>query len=345
MRPGETAPIAGYDRHLRRLRPSARVRTTREPRVASRSAGRPRRAVGDAVETPVLRARTCRPPRRHPTFGSRSSTSRSATSIERRHGGRAHLLEAAGDADLARPGDDGAGRHRLAQRPAAARRRRPRARRRGAAAGCGLMSAGHARRGGLRAGRAALLPRACRRRSPCSPTRCSTTRRSKRGRGRLSASCAAWSARTSRSTIPTPRWPRPAVLVRERLVAGDSDARCSTTSSSATASSCAGSGFFISADGYVVTNNHVVDKADRGPPSCSMTAPTLEAKVVGVDPKTDLALLKIDGGPRPSLRQVRRDQAPRRRLGRRRRQPVRPRRHRDRRHRLGPRPRHRRRPL
>jgi serine protease Do len=60
-----------------------------------------------------------------------------------------------------------------------------------------------------------------------------------------------------------------------------------------------GSGFIISADGYVVTNNHVVDKAK----SVQVTlddARTLDAKVVGRDPKTDLALLKItEGGNYP----------------------------------------------
>jgi serine protease Do len=57
-----------------------------------------------------------------------------------------------------------------------------------------------------------------------------------------------------------------------------------------------GSGFFISADGYVVTNNHVVDKAK----TVSITTDdgkAYSAKVVGTDPKTDLALLKIDNGP------------------------------------------------
>lgn len=53
-----------------------------------------------------------------------------------------------------------------------------------------------------------------------------------------------------------------------------------------------GSGFIISADGYVVTNNHVVDDAD----SISVTLPDkteLDAEVVGTDPQTDLALLKV----------------------------------------------------
>ena len=55
-----------------------------------------------------------------------------------------------------------------------------------------------------------------------------------------------------------------------------------------------GSGFFISADGYAVTNNHVVErgqtveiKTDDGK--------TYTAKVIGTDPRTDIALLKAEG--------------------------------------------------
>ena len=62
-----------------------------------------------------------------------------------------------------------------------------------------------------------------------------------------------------------------------------------------------GSGFFISSDGYIVTNNHVVEGAikvevvrDNGD--------ILEAKIVGTDPGIDLALLKVDGGgPFPAV--------------------------------------------
>jgi serine protease Do len=55
-----------------------------------------------------------------------------------------------------------------------------------------------------------------------------------------------------------------------------------------------GSGFFISADGYAVTNNHVVD----GAKSVQVTTDDgaiYSAKVVGTDPTTDLALVKVDG--------------------------------------------------
>ncbi|MBF9195209.1 S1C family serine protease [Microvirga terrestris] len=56
-----------------------------------------------------------------------------------------------------------------------------------------------------------------------------------------------------------------------------------------------GSGFFISADGYVVTNNHVVDKGSEVTVTMD-NGKELSAKVIGTDPKTDLALLKVDGG-------------------------------------------------
>jgi serine protease Do len=56
-----------------------------------------------------------------------------------------------------------------------------------------------------------------------------------------------------------------------------------------------GSGFFITSDGYAVTNNHVVErgqtveiKTDNGK--------TYKAKVIGTDPRTDIALLKAEGG-------------------------------------------------
>jgi serine protease Do len=55
-----------------------------------------------------------------------------------------------------------------------------------------------------------------------------------------------------------------------------------------------GSGFFISADGYAVTNNHVVDRANN----VQITADdgrTYQARVIGTDPRTDLALIKVDG--------------------------------------------------
>ena len=55
-----------------------------------------------------------------------------------------------------------------------------------------------------------------------------------------------------------------------------------------------GSGFIISSDGYVVTNNHVVEKADEIQVVLKGGDETYPAEVVGRDPETDLALLKID---------------------------------------------------
>jgi serine protease Do len=55
-----------------------------------------------------------------------------------------------------------------------------------------------------------------------------------------------------------------------------------------------GSGFFITADGYAVTNNHVVDKAKTVEVTTD-DGKTYDAKVVGADPRTDLALIKVDG--------------------------------------------------
>jgi serine protease Do len=60
-----------------------------------------------------------------------------------------------------------------------------------------------------------------------------------------------------------------------------------------------GSGFFVSQDGYVVTNNHVVQNAVEVQ-LVTDDGKTLEAKVIGTDPRTDLALLKVkDGGSFP----------------------------------------------
>jgi len=55
-----------------------------------------------------------------------------------------------------------------------------------------------------------------------------------------------------------------------------------------------GSGFFISADGYAVTNYHVVDKADMVE-IVTDDGKTYGAKVIGSDTRTDVALIKVDG--------------------------------------------------
>ncbi len=58
-------------------------------------------------------------------------------------------------------------------------------------------------------------------------------------------------------------------------------------------SSALGSGFVISSDGYIVTNNHVIDKADEIVIEF-FDGKELVAKLVGRDPKTDIAVLKVE---------------------------------------------------
>ncbi len=62
----------------------------------------------------------------------------------------------------------------------------------------------------------------------------------------------------------------------------------------------AGSGVLISEDGYIVTNNHVVEKADEIKVTFS-NKKSYTAKVIGKDPSSDLAVLKIEGSKFPFL--------------------------------------------
>jgi len=61
-----------------------------------------------------------------------------------------------------------------------------------------------------------------------------------------------------------------------------------------------GSGVIISPDGYILTNNHVVDGASDVRVTLSDKR-QLQAKVVGTDPKTDIAVLKVDGDHLPAI--------------------------------------------
>ncbi len=70
---------------------------------------------------------------------------------------------------------------------------------------------------------------------------------------------------------------------RDRMPQGDQPRR----------SSALGSGFVISEDGYVVTNNHVIEGADEIDIEF-FSGEKLSATVVGTDPKTDIALLKVE---------------------------------------------------
>lgn len=61
-----------------------------------------------------------------------------------------------------------------------------------------------------------------------------------------------------------------------------------------------GSGVIVTSDGYIITNNHVVEGADE----LSVSLPdkrTFKAKVIGTDPKTDVAVIKIDASNLPAL--------------------------------------------
>lgn len=61
-----------------------------------------------------------------------------------------------------------------------------------------------------------------------------------------------------------------------------------------------GSGVIVSADGYIVTNNHVIEKADKIEVTLSDNS-TYTADVIGVDPTTDVALIKVNGTDLPYL--------------------------------------------
>ena len=67
-----------------------------------------------------------------------------------------------------------------------------------------------------------------------------------------------------------------------------------------------GSGFIVSKDGYILTNNHVVTNSDRTTVADRVTVQMLDnrtykARVIGHDPTTDVAVIKIDGNNFPTL--------------------------------------------
>jgi Do/DeqQ family serine protease len=64
-----------------------------------------------------------------------------------------------------------------------------------------------------------------------------------------------------------------------------------------------GSGVIFTADGYVVTNNHVIENANKI--EVVHHKRSYEAKIIGVDPSTDLAVLKIEGKNLPAIKQAR----------------------------------------
>ena len=64
----------------------------------------------------------------------------------------------------------------------------------------------------------------------------------------------------------------------------------------------AGSGVIISTDGYIVTNNHVVDGADELTVTLNENSKEYSARIIGSDATTDLALIKIDAKDLPAIK-------------------------------------------
>jgi serine protease Do len=62
-----------------------------------------------------------------------------------------------------------------------------------------------------------------------------------------------------------------------------------------------GSGVIVSEDGYLLTNNHVVDGADDIKVALADEKTVLEAKIVGTDPHTDIAVIKVEGKKLPAI--------------------------------------------
>lgn len=60
-----------------------------------------------------------------------------------------------------------------------------------------------------------------------------------------------------------------------------------------------GSGFIVSADGLIITNEHVVDKAQKVEVSLLNDKKKYKASVIGTDKQTDIAIVKIDSTPMP----------------------------------------------
>jgi serine protease Do len=93
------------------------------------------------------------------------------------------------------------------------------------------------------------------------------------------------------STVPAPNWVELARAVKPAVV---------NVSGRRDVGRGMGSGFIINPDGYIVTNNHVVEGAEKVQVRLS-DGRDLAATVVGRDPKTDLALLKVDARGLPVI--------------------------------------------
>ena len=62
-----------------------------------------------------------------------------------------------------------------------------------------------------------------------------------------------------------------------------------------------GSGVIISEDGYLLTNNHVVENADEIKVAFADGKTVYDAKIIGTDPQTDIAVIKIEGNKLPAM--------------------------------------------
>ena len=62
-----------------------------------------------------------------------------------------------------------------------------------------------------------------------------------------------------------------------------------------------GSGFIISTDGYILTNNHVVENADKIKVILNDGREFNDAEVIGTDPESDVAVIKVDGDDLPTI--------------------------------------------
>jgi serine protease Do len=65
-----------------------------------------------------------------------------------------------------------------------------------------------------------------------------------------------------------------------------------------------GSGVVIDKAGYILTNNHVVEKADRIQVKFPHDSTEYDAKVIGVDPPTDLAVIRVEGKANPVVAKI-----------------------------------------
>jgi serine protease Do len=62
-----------------------------------------------------------------------------------------------------------------------------------------------------------------------------------------------------------------------------------------------GSGVIVSSDGYILTNNHVVENADEIKVALADNVTTYSAKLVGADPQTDIAVIKVEAKDLPAI--------------------------------------------